>query len=110
MSTTANMIAGVPLFALLDEHERSILAERVEIVRFSAGTSIFNFGDPGDAMYIVKSGDVELTVKTKTGEEITLERPGPAGRSNCGPSKSPGQRHVTRPRRLDRRGPRGAVP
>jgi uncharacterized membrane protein len=75
MSTTADMLASVPLFALLDEQERAVLAERVEIVKFSAGATIFQFGDPGDSMYIVRSGEVGLYVKTKTGEEIALEQP-----------------------------------
>lgn len=75
MSTNAETLAEVPLFALLDDQERAILAERVEIVQFPKGTVIFQFGDPGDSMYIVRSGEVALSVKTKTGEEIFLERP-----------------------------------
>jgi uncharacterized membrane protein len=75
MATTAQMLAEVPLFALLDSQERSLLAARVEVVRFDAGDVIFNYGDPGDSMFVLKSGDVELTVKTKTGENVVLERP-----------------------------------
>lgn len=76
MATTTEMLAEVPLFSLLDEQERALLAERVEVVRFAAGQVIFSFGDPGDSMYILKSGEVELSVKTKTGEQIFLEQPG----------------------------------
>src|SRR5262249_10850774 len=75
MGTTADVLATVPLFALLDEQERAVLAERVDILKFPAGASIFKFGDPGDSMYIVRSGEVSLCVKTKTGEEIFLEQP-----------------------------------
>lgn len=77
MSTTAEMLAEVPLFALLDDQERSILAERVEIARFEAGATIFHTGDPGASMYVLKSGEVEVTVTTKTGDRLVLERPGP---------------------------------
>jgi len=77
MSTTAQMLAEVPLFALLDDEERALLAERVELVHFKAGEVIFQYGDPGDAMYVVKTGEVELSVTTKTGEKLFLERPGP---------------------------------
>jgi uncharacterized membrane protein len=77
MTTTAELLADVPLFALLDEQERALLAERVDMVEFKEGTDIFGVGDPGDSMYIVTSGDVQLTVKTKTGEEMFLEHPGP---------------------------------
>jgi uncharacterized membrane protein len=75
MATTAEMLAEVPLFALLDDQERAVLAERVEVVRFAAGDTIFNVGDPGDSMYVLKSGDVEVLVKTKTGETVYLEKP-----------------------------------
>jgi CRP/FNR family transcriptional regulator, cyclic AMP receptor protein len=75
MSTTADRISEVPLFALLDADERSLLAERVGPVSSPKGTIIFNVGDPGDSMYIVTRGEVELSVKTKTGEQVFLERP-----------------------------------
>lgn len=77
MSTTAEMLAEVPLFALLDENERALLAERVEVVKFKAGEAVFHVGDPGDSMYVLKSGAIELSVKTKTGEAVMLEVPGP---------------------------------
>jgi len=77
MATTADRLAGVPLFALLDDQERQVLAERVDLVAFEEGATIFNVGDPGDSMFIVTSGEVELSVKTKTGEQVFLERPTP---------------------------------
>ena len=76
MSTSA-LLAEVSLFALLDDQERALLAERVETVKFDAGAAIFLVGDPGASMYIVTEGEVQLSVKTKTGEEMFLESPGP---------------------------------
>ena len=76
MSTT-DLLAEVSLFALLDDQERALLAERVEQVTFKEGHVVFNVGDPGDSMYVVTSGEVQLSVKTKTGEEMFLESPGP---------------------------------
>jgi CRP/FNR family cyclic AMP-dependent transcriptional regulator len=75
MPTTAERLAEVPLFSLLDEGERSLLAERVDVVRFTAGQILYRYGDPGDSMYVLIEGDVELTVTTKTGETIFFERP-----------------------------------
>lgn len=77
MSTTTAILAEVPLFALLDDQERAVLAERVEVVTFKEGEVIFGVGDPGDSMYILTKGTVELSVKTKTGEPVMLERPEP---------------------------------
>ncbi len=74
MSTpTAEMLAGVSLFALLDEHERAVLAEQIDVRELRAGEVLFHYGDPGDSMFVVKTGTVDLTVKTKTGEKILLE-------------------------------------
>jgi uncharacterized membrane protein len=75
--STADLLAEVSMFALLDEQERALLAERVEAVTFEQGQVVFNVGDPGDSMYVVTSGEVQLSVKTKTGEEMFLESPGP---------------------------------
>jgi CRP/FNR family cyclic AMP-dependent transcriptional regulator len=73
MATTSEMLAGVPFFSLLDEQERNALAERVGIVSFTKGQPVFNTGDPGDALYVLRSGEVEVFFKNDTGERIVLE-------------------------------------
>jgi uncharacterized membrane protein len=77
MPTESALLAEVPLFALLDDQERGLLAERIEHLRLVAGTKIFNYGDPGDSLFLVASGQVELSVKNDTGEKIVLEVAGP---------------------------------
>ncbi len=73
MPSTSELLAQVPFFSLLDEQERTVLAERVDVVTFATGTTIFNYGDPGDALYVVVSGEVEVFFKNDTGERIVLE-------------------------------------
>jgi CRP/FNR family transcriptional regulator, cyclic AMP receptor protein len=73
--TTADMLADVPLFALLDEAERKVLADRCDLKKFKQGDLLFKVGDPGDSMYVLREGEVELFIKTKTGEPFTLEKP-----------------------------------
>jgi uncharacterized membrane protein len=73
----ADILHEVPLFALLDDSERSALAERIDVKKFKEGDTIFKIGDPGDSMYVVTSGEVELSVKTKTGEAVVLEKIAP---------------------------------
>jgi CRP/FNR family cyclic AMP-dependent transcriptional regulator len=73
MATNSEMLAGVPLFALLDDQERAALAERIDSVRMPAGSTVFHHGDPGDAMYVVCEGEVEMFFKNDTGERILLE-------------------------------------
>ena len=77
MPTNADMLAEVPLFAQLSDAERATLAARLDLVTLPAGTTMFQHGDPGSALYVVKSGQVELYFKNDTGERITLETVGP---------------------------------
>ncbi|HEV8248132.1 MAG TPA: DUF1003 domain-containing protein [Polyangiaceae bacterium] len=73
MPIDPSFLQDVPFFALLDEQERSVLAERLDTVQMHAGKAIFNYGDPGDSLYIVRSGSVEIFFKNDTGERIVLE-------------------------------------
>jgi len=74
MPTRVDLLAGVPLFSTLDKNELVALAERVDELCESAGATLFHAGDPGDAMYVVISGEVEVYVQSPTGERITMER------------------------------------
>src|SRR5689334_10012430 len=78
MRDAADLLAEVPLFALLDPAERASLAARLERIEAPAGKVLFSRGDPGDALYVVCKGVVELFFKNDTGERIVLEtaRPG----------------------------------
>jgi CRP/FNR family transcriptional regulator, cyclic AMP receptor protein len=76
MTADPEILAEVPLFQLLDADERAALAAKVESVSAPAGTMLFNYGDPGDSLYIVREGEVEIFFKNDTGDKIVLERPG----------------------------------
>jgi uncharacterized membrane protein len=67
------MLAEVPFFALLDDQERATLAERLDVVTVPAGQILYNAGDPGDSIYVVRSGAVEIFFKNDTGDRILLE-------------------------------------
>jgi len=74
MCPEADLLKEIPLFELLDEREREDLAGRLEVERFAADTSIFQIGDPGEAVYIISSGEVEIFFRNDTGEQIVLEK------------------------------------
>ncbi len=78
MPTRSDFIAEIPLFSLLDDEERAALAERLDDVAYPAGASIFQTGQPGDSLYIVRRGEVEIFFTNDTGNRILLEtaRPG----------------------------------
>lgn len=69
---TAELLSRVPLFKLLDPDERADLERVLERRTAAAGERIFNLGEPGDSLYIVGSGNVELFVKDNTGTKIVL--------------------------------------
>jgi CRP/FNR family transcriptional regulator, cyclic AMP receptor protein len=73
MPVDPNILAEVPLFKLLDAQERAALAERVDMISKPAGTQLFNYGDPGDSLFIVCDGQVEIFFHNDTGQRVVLE-------------------------------------
>jgi CRP/FNR family cyclic AMP-dependent transcriptional regulator len=78
MSTHADLLKDVSFFMTLDDDERTLIAKRLDIVNAPEGKVLFNVGDPGGALYVVVSGEVELFFKNDGGERIVVEtaRPG----------------------------------
>jgi CRP/FNR family transcriptional regulator, cyclic AMP receptor protein len=72
MSADIAMIAEVPIFELLDDSERSTLAQMMDCREFKAGTVLFEYGDPGGEIFILRNGDVEVFVENHEGEKIVL--------------------------------------
>jgi CRP/FNR family transcriptional regulator, cyclic AMP receptor protein len=72
MSPLVSLLAEVPLFQLLDADERTALAQMMEQADFPSGYRIFQEGEPGDRMYVVCSGQVELATTDKLGQKLVL--------------------------------------
>ena len=77
MTTDDELLASIPLFRPLDRVERAALAQVVEAITLPAGQAIFDYGDPGDALFVVRSGRVEVFLTDDTGTRIVLEQHGP---------------------------------
>lgn len=56
----AELLQQIPLFEGLKADERRALAERLTSRSYEAGANVFNLGDAGSSMYIVKSGLVRI--------------------------------------------------
>jgi CRP/FNR family transcriptional regulator, cyclic AMP receptor protein len=71
-------LAAVPLFAGLDDDGLAGLMRGMRIRRFRRGETVFHLGDPGDALFIVVSGAIKITLPAETGDEAILAtlRPG----------------------------------
>ncbi|HYO77965.1 MAG TPA: DUF1003 domain-containing protein, partial [Thermoanaerobaculia bacterium] len=74
---TAELLATVPLFKLLDPSEIADLERVFTRADFAAGQKIFSLGEPGDSLYIVGTGSIELFVKDNAGSRIVLTLCGP---------------------------------
>ncbi len=72
MPCTPADLTEVNLFQLLDDAELSELASVIDSKKVAAGETIFRAGDLGDCLYIVGSGEVELSIKDKVGEKVVL--------------------------------------
>jgi CRP/FNR family transcriptional regulator, cyclic AMP receptor protein len=77
MPADLKLLEEVPFFKLLDSDERVELAAVLDEARIANGETLFKIGDPGDSLYIVRSGLVEMFVKDHTGEKIPLTTAGP---------------------------------
>jgi CRP/FNR family cyclic AMP-dependent transcriptional regulator len=71
-------LATIPFFAGLDPAALDRVAGGMRSRRFRRGEVIFHLGDPGDALFIIVSGAVKISLPAETGEEAILAtlRPG----------------------------------
>jgi CRP-like cAMP-binding protein len=71
MSLLANevdLLRRVPLFAGIEPSKLRLLAYTSDVVTFRQGKRLFRKGDPGDAAFIIISGEAEVIVSTDSGE------------------------------------------
>ena len=71
-------LARIPFFAGLDDDALERVASGTRTRRFRRGEVIFHAGDPGDALFILVSGEVKIALPSETGDEaiIATLRPG----------------------------------
>jgi CRP-like cAMP-binding protein len=71
-------LAAVPLFGGLDAEGLANLVRGMRVRRFRRGETVFHVGDPGDALFIVMSGAIKITLPADSGDEAILAtlRPG----------------------------------
>lgn len=55
-------LARVEFFAPLDEGDRALLASGLKHQVFAAGEAIIRAGDPGDSLYLIRSGNVSVRI------------------------------------------------
>jgi uncharacterized membrane protein len=72
MPCEATTLADVELFEHLNDDDRANLAGAIDLRSLAAGDTLFKAGEPGEALYVVRSGEVELFIKDTAGQRIAL--------------------------------------
>jgi len=72
MPCNPSFLANIKMFELLNEGDRVALAEVVDELSVPEGHTLFQAGDPGDSLFIVRSGEIELFIKDTAGQKIVL--------------------------------------
>jgi uncharacterized membrane protein len=65
-------LRSVPLFSSLDSKSTAELGEYLTIHDYPKSATIFRYGDPGDAMYLIDVGKVRISIIDADGAVVTL--------------------------------------
>lgn len=72
MPCTPELLADVELFEHMNDEDRAHLAQFIGSRGLPAGALLFQAGQPGEAMYVVQRGEIELYIKDNAGQKIAL--------------------------------------
>jgi uncharacterized membrane protein len=72
MSAELEWLSDISFFNLLDHEERIVLSKQVEAKHFPVGTVIFKAGDPGNSMYVIRTGQIEISLIDEDQERVVL--------------------------------------
>jgi uncharacterized membrane protein len=79
MPCDPEMLKQVPLFALLDDEELSVLGGQVEKRMFAAGQRIYKLGETSGPAYVVISGKTRVTTVDEDHQEVVVDEPEAGG-------------------------------
>jgi len=71
------VVLSAPLFAEMDPENSRALIESMNPVAFARGDVLFHEGDPGDRLFVIRSGKIKLGRRSSDGRENLLSIQGP---------------------------------
>jgi CRP/FNR family cyclic AMP-dependent transcriptional regulator len=77
MSLDTTLLKRVPLFALLDDDELTVLASEVRLRTFVQRQRIYRIGDPSGMAYVLLSGAVRVTTIDEDQRDVLFDEPTP---------------------------------
>jgi CRP/FNR family cyclic AMP-dependent transcriptional regulator len=72
MGCDVSLLSGIEFFELLKEEDRCELATVIDAIKLNTGETLFNTGDPGESLFVVRSGSIEIYIKDTAGQKIVL--------------------------------------
>ena len=75
MACEPQILREVPLFALLDDDETSVLAAQVAVRSFAARQRIYRIGEAAGSAYVVVSGSVTVTTVDDDQQDVIVDEP-----------------------------------
>lgn len=73
MPVDPQVLEDIEFFKLLDDEDRRVLAEVVDLIKLDDNQTLFRAGEPGESLFLVRSGEVELFIKDTAGQKIILD-------------------------------------
>ena len=73
MPVDSAVLEDIEFFKLLGDEDRRALAEVVDLIKLEDGETLFRAGEPGESLFLVRSGEVELFIKDTAGQKIVLD-------------------------------------
>jgi len=69
---SSNLLARIPFFTALPPDELDRLVAELDVVKLDSGDILFREGDPGEHLYVVVNGELEILMAPNTDNELIL--------------------------------------
>jgi serine phosphatase RsbU (regulator of sigma subunit) len=69
---SVNLLARIPFFTGLPPGELDRLMKELDVVNLNSGDILFHEGDPGEHLYVVVEGELEILLAPDTDDELIL--------------------------------------
>ena len=76
MIQISKILQNVPIFRMLGKDSIDFIVERLKFKTFDGNQTICKIGDPGDTMYIIISGGVDIIINDQEGNEQVVASSG----------------------------------
>jgi uncharacterized membrane protein len=73
MAVDPALLEDIEFFRLLDDADRRALAEVVDLIKLQDNQTLFQAGEPGESLFLVRDGEVQLFIRDTTGQKIVLD-------------------------------------